>query len=135
GSLPGIAGALAVSWRYLNTTYGFTLAESPDGLRVRHGLLETRAQTVPPGRVQAVRVVEPALWRLVGRRAGGWARVEVNIAGYAHERQSEGQTTSILLPIGTRDVAWGVISRVLPGVDLSAVSLTRAPRRAFWRAP
>ena len=43
--------------------FDFTVADSPDGLRLRHGLLETRAQTVPPGRVQAVRIIEPLLWR------------------------------------------------------------------------
>ena len=61
-------GGLVV--RRLLSEYGFTVAESPDGLRLRHGLLETRAQTVPLGRVQAVRVLEPLLWR---RR--GWVRV------------------------------------------------------------
>ena len=34
--------------------YGFTVAESSDGLRLRHGLLDKRTQTIPPGRVQAV---------------------------------------------------------------------------------
>ena len=38
--------------------------------------------TVPPGRVQAVRIVEPLLWR---RR--GWVRVELQIAGAGRPRE------------------------------------------------
>ena len=50
--------------------FGFTVAESPDGLRLRHGLLETRSQTVPPGRVQAVRIVEPLAVAFAGLVSG-----------------------------------------------------------------
>jgi putative membrane protein len=64
--------------------FDFTVADSPDGLRLRRGLLETRAQTVPPGRIQAVRVVEPLLWR-----SRGWVRVEANVAGYVGDSQQK----------------------------------------------
>ena len=56
--------------------YDWTVGESPDGLRLDHGLLDRAHETVPPGRVQTVRIVEPLLWR---RR--GWVRVELEIAG------------------------------------------------------
>ena len=36
------------------------LAQSPDGIRIRRGLLGTVAETIPLRRVQAVRMVEPA---------------------------------------------------------------------------
>jgi cytochrome P450/uncharacterized membrane protein YdbT with pleckstrin-like domain len=107
--------------------FGFTVAESPDGLRLRRGLLETRAQTVPPGRVQAVRLVEPLLWR-----SRGWCRLEANVAGYVGEGQ---QQASVLLPVGPRSEALRVLSLVLPGVDLSDVSMAGVPRPARWCDP
>jgi putative membrane protein len=107
--------------------FDFTVAESPDGLRLRRGLLETRSQTVPPGRVQAVRLVEPLLWR--GR---GWCRVEANVAGYVGEGQ---QQASVLLPVAPREDAMRVLALVLPDVDLGAVPLTGVPTPARWCDP
>lgn len=102
--------------------FDFTVAESPDGLRLRRGLLETRAQTVPPGRVQAVRLVEPLLWR-----SRGWCRVQADVAGYVGQGQDQ---ASVLLPVGTRAEALGLIALVFPGFDLGAVSFTGVPRAA-----
>jgi putative membrane protein len=139
-SLPaflGLLGAFAsvglgfgqVAVRRLLGEYGFTVADSPDGLRLRHGLLETRAQTVPPGRVQAARVSQPLLWR---RR--DWVRVEVDVAGYGGGREEQ-QATHALLPVAPRGLAYAVLHRVLPGVDVAGAELVPAPRRARWRAP
>jgi putative membrane protein len=107
--------------------FDFTVADSPDGLRLRHGLLETRAQTVPPGRVQAVRILEPLLWR-----SRGWCRVEVNIAGYGGEGQSQ---TSVLLPVAPREEAFALLKRVLPDVDVATVEVHGVPRSARWVDP
>jgi putative membrane protein len=124
-------GGLAVR-RFL-TEFGFTVANSPDGLRLRHGLLETRAQTIPAGRVQAVRVVEPLLWRHFG-----WVRVEVDVAGYAG-RHAGGQearaATSALLPVAPKRLATAVLGQVLAGVDLDRLPTSPPPPRARWRAP
>lgn len=93
----------------------FTVAMSPDGIRLRYGLLETRMQTLPPGRVQAVSIVEPSIWR-----GFGWARIEVTIAGYAGERQA---LSSTLLPVAPRHVAVYLVSQVFPGTNIDAVPL------------
>ena len=109
-NLPVLFGFGGYVYSELVGRYGFTVAQSPDGLRLRSGLLDTRAQTVPPGRVQAVQVVEPWLWR---RR--GWARLRVNVAGYAGgEDQS---SSSILLPVGTREEVHRVLDLVLPPAE------------------
>jgi putative membrane protein len=130
-ALPGVLGVVAPLWQTIQTHANFAVADSPDGLRLRHGLLETRAQTVPPGRVQAVRVVQPLLWRLPK-----WVRVEANIAGYAGRRADEGhEHNSTLLPVGSRAQADLIIARVLPGVDVSDVDMHRVPGRAKWRSP
>lgn len=113
--------------------FNFTVAESPDGLRLRHGLLQTQAQTVPPGRVQAVGFVSPLLWR---RR--GWVRVHLNIAGVGSGSDGSGGSEvveSVLLPVAPLPVAQALVARVLPGIDLAAVPMVGVPERARWRSP
>jgi uncharacterized membrane protein YdbT with pleckstrin-like domain len=104
----------------------FKAALSPDGLRLRYGLMETRMQTVPPGRVQAVRVVEPLLWR-----GYGWARLDVTVAGYAGERQV---LSSVLLPVAPRHIVFQMVGLVFPGTNAEAVRLLPAPRSTL-RSP
>lgn len=109
--------------------YNFTVADSPDGIRLRHGLLQTQARTIPPGRVCAVEFVEPLLWR---RR--GWVRLYVTVAGLT-KSDDEAGTESVLLPVAPREIAEDLFRRVLPGADPAAVPLT-APvaqvRRRAW---
>jgi putative membrane protein len=110
---PVALGVVTVLWRRFSSAFGFTIGISPDGLRLRHGLLEHRAQTVPPGRVQAVRLVQPLLWRRTD-----WWRVVVNVAGYAG-RGDDQRTENELLPVGTRAEAISLLALVVPdlGVD------------------
>ncbi|MFE9443751.1 PH domain-containing protein [Streptomyces sp. NPDC006602] len=122
--LLGAAGASSVG-RFVGE-YDWTVGESPDGLRIDHGLLDRTHETVPPGRVQTVRIVEPLLWR---RR--DWVRVELDVAG---------SSNSVLVPVAPREVAESVVARVLPGVTVPPLSaLSRPPRRAarcvpvWWR--
>ncbi|MFD0114441.1 PH domain-containing protein [Streptomyces sp. NPDC058320] len=118
--LAGGAGTNSVG-RFVKE-YDWTVGESPDGLRIDHGLLDRDHETVPPGRVQTVRIVEPLLWR---RR--GWVRVELAVAG---------SSNSVLVPVAPREVAEGVVERVLPGVTVpGAEALTRPPKRAAWCVP
>ncbi|MFF3938219.1 PH domain-containing protein [Streptomyces phaeofaciens] len=122
--LLGAAGASSVG-RFVRE-YDWRVGESPDGLRIDHGLLDRAHETVPPGRVQTVRIVQPLLWR---RRR--WVRVELDVAG---------SSNSVLLPVAPRAAAEAVIARVLPGVTVPPVdALSRPPRRAgrclplWWR--
>jgi putative membrane protein len=112
GFLPAAVGVVTVVWRRFAGAFGFTVRVSPDGLRLRHGLLEHRAQTVPPGRVQAVRLVQPLLWR-----GPDWWRVVVNVAGYGG-RGDHQRTENELLPVGTRAEAVALLALVLPDLGL-----------------
>jgi putative membrane protein len=142
--LPALFGLVSYVWTRFNRGANFRAAISPDGIRLRHGLTESRAQTVPPGRVQAVRITQPLLWR--GR---DWWRVEVNVAGYGAEAES-GQAENVLLPVGTREDALLALWLVLP--DLGAADpralvdagltgrsadgpFVVAPRRSQWLDP
>jgi putative membrane protein len=111
--------------------FDFTVAESPDGLRLRSGLTSTRTQTVPPGRVHAIEVTEPLLWR---RR--GWVRVHLTLAGSPGSQGDDDQGTSgVLLPVAPAAVARAVVDRVLPGVGSREFEWQPAPPRARRRAP
>jgi putative membrane protein len=107
--------------------FGFTVADSPDGLRLRHGLVNVQSQTVPPGRVQAIEISEPLLWR-----RKGWVRVSLNVAGL--QSDENGQHEHVLLPVAPHEVARQIIARVMPGVDPGAMVFLPAPARAHRRA-
>ena len=91
----------------------FTAAVSPDGIRLRSGLLETRAQTIPPGRVQALRLRQPLLWR-----RKDWWRVDVTIAGYYGGAEASKTTSNLLLPVGDRRAALDAMWLVLPDLGV-----------------
>lgn len=100
-------------WQRFSTSFGFRVALSPDGIRLHHGLLTTRAQTVPPGRIQAVRLSQPLLWR-----DRDWWRLEVNIAGYGGHGGEEGhEHENVLLAVGTRTEAIEVLALAMPMLD------------------
>lgn len=119
-----------VVWRRLSGQYGFTAAEGPEGVRIRRGLLQTISETVPYARIQAVRQVEPLLWRPFG-----WCRLEVDIAG-ATARNQRGEGTSVvrkaLLPVGSAQDSWHLLARLLGAPDPVR---TPPPARARWKAP
>lgn len=127
GAVPLLLGAASFAVRRLLSEYGFTVAESEDGLRLRHGLLDTRSSTIPPGRVQAVRLREPLLWRRFG-----WVRVEVDVAGYGAGGEEQ-TATGALLPVAPRQLALDLVARVL-GSPLPPADRP-VPRAARWRAP
>ena len=116
-------------WRRFNEQYQFTVALAPDGIRVRRGLLSTVSETIPIRRVQAVRQIEPLLWRLFG-----WCRLEVDLAGMpGHGRSSGGgRVTKALLPVGPYQSA-AVLRQVVIG-SIEPPS-SEPPRRARLKAP
>ena len=137
-SAGALAGALAVyllgfagiAWRRLSGEYGFVAAEGPEGVSIRRGLFQTVSETIPYGRIQAVRQVEPWLWRPLG-----WCRLEVDIAGSTSRNQrgeGAGVVRKALLPVGSQADSWHLIARLLGGPDPPR---TAPPRRARGKAP
>ena len=119
-SLSGVAmvglSVASFHWNRFASEANFRLAISPDGLRLRRGLLSTRSQTIPPRRIHAIEIQQPFLWRFFG-----WYRVLILQAGYGAKDtdQNKQQSSHVLIPVGTRrDVnfaLWAVIEDL--GVD------------------
>ena len=118
---------LAVAGEFL-ANYGFRVDRTPEGLRIRRGLLSTQTRIIPPDRVHALSIVEPLLWRRCG-----WVRVTVTVAGVESEASDSGP--DVLVPVAPRAEALRLIAEVLPGVDIDRIPFTVAPDRARWRSP
>jgi putative membrane protein len=108
--IPAALGLFAAYWGAFHKGYNFTAAISPDGIRLRYGLLDTQAQTLPPGRIQALKVSQPPLWRIFG-----WYRMQVNVAGYgAAGNNGEAASRTTLLPVGKIGDVFNMLALVLP---------------------
>jgi putative membrane protein len=127
--LPFVLGIVLAVWRQFNGEYGTVVAAAPQGLRLRSGLVQTTAETVRPGRVQAVRLVEPLIWR-----AFGWCRLEVDVAGPRQRRENrpESQRLRALIPVGPAAQADQMLGELLGTWRRPA---RRPPRAARWKAP
>jgi putative membrane protein len=123
-------GLITSLWRRLNGGYRLTVAATPDGLRLWSGLLDTSAETIPSGRIQAVQMIEPLLWRPLG-----WVRLEVDVAG-RHRREGEnapeGRQLRALLPVGTREEAGRLLGHLVPDAPSER---SPAPTRARLKSP
>jgi putative membrane protein len=129
GGLWALSIALVV-WRRFNQQYRLTVAEGTEGLHVHGGLVALTAEVIRPGRVQAVRLVEPLLWRPLG-----WCRLEVDLAGRQRakgEGEAERGRLRTLLPVEKRAPALELVDRLLPDRPRT---LSRPPRRVFWKSP
>ncbi|MDX6473907.1 MAG: putative rane protein, partial [Gaiellaceae bacterium] len=129
GAAPIVTAATLV-WRRFNQEYRLTLAEAADGLRLRSGLVALTSETIRPGRVQAVRMVEPLLWRRLG-----WCRLEVDLAGRQRRKgEGEAQRRSLraVLPVGSRELAFELLDRIVPDAPRPD---RPAPRRVLLKSP
>lgn len=126
----GLFGLVVGLGRRFNGDYRLTVAEAPDGLRLRSGLVQTSAETIPRGRIQAVRMIEPLAWRPFG-----WCRLEIEVAGQKNkgrQDRAEAKAARALLPVGTHAEAAWLMARVFP--DLPAERFV-PPGRARWKSP
>ncbi len=129
GAAPLIGVAFGITRRF-NLEYGLTVAEAPDGLRLRSGLVQISAETIPDGRIQAIRMVEPLAWRPFG-----WCRLEVDVAGQkSRGRQDRNQARAgrALLPVGSREDGAFLLGRVFPDLPTGR---SAPPARARWKSP
>ncbi|GAA4840218.1 PH domain-containing protein [Garicola koreensis] len=105
--IPLIIGAFVTYYGQLSSGFRFTATMTEMGLRLKYGLLETTNQTVPPGRVQAIQIQQPLMWRPFG-----WHKIVVTVAGYG----LTDRTT--LLPVGTRDEVMRMAAEMFPDLKI-----------------
>jgi putative membrane protein len=110
--------------------WDFRLEDAGDTLVVRRGLLNLTTQRIVTGRIQAVRIDQPLLWRPWKR-----FRVVVDVAGYRGQRDQEGAAAATLLPVATAEVVRTMLTRIEIRTDLDTLEFKSAPGRAKWRSP
>jgi putative membrane protein len=139
GIVPAILGLGGYLVSRFTKSLRYSIASTPDGVRVGFGLLSTSNDTLPPGRIHSVSISQSILWR-----PAGWWQIKVNRASRS-ANSSQQQQRSVILPVGTIDEAMRVLELLLPGlqrVDLLREGLVspggdgdgfvNSPKRAVW---
>ncbi|MEO7121809.1 MAG: PH domain-containing protein [Lacisediminihabitans sp.] len=136
-ALPSIFGFVSFYARRFTKSLRYTIAGTPDGVRVGYGLFSTSNETLPPGRIHSVQVRQSLLWR-----PAGWWEVRVNVASHSSNKGADGRANTTILPVGNFDDAARVVALVLPGFELPNFvnvgpedGFTNSPRRAAWLRP
>ncbi|MGR2752943.1 PH domain-containing protein [Agromyces arachidis] len=142
--VPAAIGLVSYLWSRITKSLRYTIAGTPDGVRIGSGLLSTTNQTIPPGRVHAIEATQWLLWRPFG-----WWTLRVNVAGQSVSADGEGIRRTLVLPVGTADDVQRVVGLFVrdpeAGLEgLLAAGMTGrgpdagyevAPRRAAWIRP
>lgn len=132
--LPGVIAAVGYYVNRFTKSLRYSIAATPDGVRIGYGLLSTSNDTLPPGRIHALEVSQPLLWR-----PAGWWMIRIDRAGAAG--QSAAQTSTTMLPVGTLDDVRKVLGLLLPGLagaetrDIVLAGLVAGRGRGFTDAP
>ncbi len=147
--VPVVIGTGGYAWSRFTKSLRYTIVRTPDGVRIGHGLLSTSSETIPPGRIHAIEVSQPLLWR-----PSQWWTIRINTAGQLSSGSGGGGSAAaqraIVLPVGAIGDVEKVLGLILPGFeDPELRSLvgpglidggrdprfTTSPRRARWLRP
>jgi len=142
--VPAAIGLVSYMWSRITKSLRYTIAGTPDGVRIGHGLLSTGNQTIPPGRIHAIEATQWILWRPFG-----WWSIRINVAGQSVSASNEAAQRTLVLPVGTVADVHRVIALLLPDaasavepvIDAGltgrdgAGGFSSAPRRGAWLRP
>ncbi|MFB7251345.1 PH domain-containing protein [Microbacterium sp. NPDC056234] len=146
--IPLVIATVAITWAQISKSLRYSIAPTPDGVRITYGLFTTVTETIPPGRIFAVEVTQSLLWRPFG-----WWTIKINrMSGKSAAQQQSGsaQQFSIVLPVGKRADVERVLGLILPDLPASDVPLVwehgilgpqqddpyvRMQPRGWWRRP
>ncbi|MBI5160861.1 MAG: PH domain-containing protein [Micrococcales bacterium] len=98
----------SVTIRHIAKFLRYSVAATPDGVRIGFGLLSMSSETVPPGRIHSISVSQPLIWRPVD-----WWTIRINRASRSRSN-SQQQQNSTVLPVGSRADALKVLRVLLP---------------------
>lgn len=142
GVLPTLIGTGSFYITRFTRSLRYSIAGTPDGVRIGFGLLSTSNETLPPGRIHSIQVTQPLLWR-----PAGWWEIKVNRASTSSQKGAAGQANTTILPVGNLDDVRKVLALVLPDhADAESVALferglrskggddgfVNSPKRARW---
>lgn len=118
--------------RRVTGQFNFTLSTRPAGLRISRGLTDLTSQSLPPRRIQFVRLSQSLLWRRLG-----WYRAEIDVIGLGMRNQESARSdvSSVLIPVADLAGIRSVLSLLWPEADFTRIPLESAPYRAHWRHP
>jgi len=116
-AVPFLIGSGSFYFQRFTKSLRYSIAGTPDGVRVGFGLLSTSNETLPPGRIHSVQVTQPLLWR-----PAGWWQIKVNRASKSSAQGAAGQANTTILPVGNLLDVEHVLALVLPGEDAHALS-------------
>ncbi|MGY1551385.1 PH domain-containing protein [Microbacterium sp. A588] len=146
--IPFIIATVAITWGQISKSLRYSIAPTPDGVRITYGLFTTVTETIPPGRIFAAEVTQSLLWRPFG-----WWAIKINrMSGKSASQQqsSSAQQFNVVLPVGTRADVERVLALILPNLPAEDLPLvwehgilgpqaedpyTSLERRAWWRRP
>ena len=142
--VPAAIGLVSYMWSRITKSLRYTIAGTPDGVRIGHGLLSTGNQTIPPGRIHAIEATQWILWRPFG-----WWSIRINVAGQSVSASNEAAQRTLVLPVGTVADVHRVLALLLPDaasavepvIDAGltgrdgAGGFSSAPRRGAWLRP
>jgi len=141
--VPAAIGLVSYLWSRITKSLRYSIAGTPDGVRIGHGLLSTGNQTIPPGRIHAIEAQQWILWRPFG-----WWSIRINVAGQSVSAGNDAAQRTLVLPVGTVADVHRVLALLLPDaaasvdafVDAGLIGrdgdgFSRTPRRAAWLRP
>lgn len=123
--LPLIAGVAGHLWNTVNERWNFRAFATPVGIRLQRGLSTDLSSTLPPGRVHAVELSQPLLWR-----GPQWWKVKAIVAGRVGSENESVTSGNLLLPVGdwehTLRALWLVVPDLgVPHPDATLVDMLR----------
>ncbi|MEO5919502.1 MAG: PH domain-containing protein, partial [Pseudolysinimonas sp.] len=121
GAVPLLFGLGSFLVNRIVKSLRYTIAGTPDGVRVGYGLLSTSNETLPPGRIHSISISQQLLWR-----PADWWEVKVNRAGKSSSQGAAGQQNTTILPVGTRAEVFKVLELVMPGIDAETRAIVEA---------
>ncbi|MGO2746809.1 PH domain-containing protein [Microbacterium sp.] len=148
--IPLVIATVAITWAQISKSLRYSIAPTPDGVRITYGLFTTITETIPPGRIFAAEVTQSLLWRPFG-----WWAIKINrMSGksLSQQQSSTAQQFNIVLPVGVAADVQRVLGLILPDLPAEDQPLVwdhgiQGPqksgddpyrvmaRRAWWRRP
>ncbi len=126
--IPILIAVFGLAGREVLRSLRYTIAATPDGIRIGYGLFSTANDTLPPGRIHAIELRQPLLWRPFG-----WWRVRINKASNSGREAGAGLSNATILPVGTLSDVTRVLGLILPDWSEPATFIGTPPRGRWLR--